>query len=64
MDPIDSSLNSLDKKNFNPVAPGTSSTFLENDIANTDEYLYVPEGEHPRFMSPQRMNQNFYGGKF
>jgi hypothetical protein len=62
-DPIDSSLNSLEKKNFNPAAPGTSSSFLESDLPTTDEYLYVPEGEHPRFMSPQRMNQNYYVGE-
>ena len=62
-DRIDSSMNSLDKKSFHPTAPGTSSSFLESDIAITDEYLYVPEGEQ-RFISPQRVNQNFYGGKF
>lgn len=71
-DPIDSSLNSLVSDNkkgkFNANAPGTSSSFLESDMALTDEYLYVPEGEHPRFMSPQKMNQNYesacYGGEF
>lgn len=57
-DPIDSSLNSLgnDNKqgNFNAV-PGASSSFMESDSALTDEYLYVREGEHPRFMSPQKI---------
>jgi hypothetical protein len=69
-DPIDSSLNSLasdnKKENFNPVA--IPSSFLESDIANNDEYLYVPEGEHPRFISPQKMNLQYeptcYAGEF
>lgn len=70
-DQNDSSLSSLMSDNrkpkFNPAAAGTSSSFLESDLAPTDEYLYVPEGEHPRFMSPQKMNQIYesgYGGEF
>ena len=34
---------------------GTSSSFLESDLA-TDEYLFIPEGENPRFLSPQAMS--------
>jgi hypothetical protein len=71
-DPIDASLNSLisdnKKGNFNSTAPGAPSLFLESDIAHTDEYLYVPEVEMPRFMTPQKVNQNYeqpcYGGEF
>lgn len=70
-DPIDLSLNSLlsdnRKAKFNPAAPGASSSFIESDMNTTDEYLYAPEGEHGRFMTPQRVNpqydQGFYGGK-
>ena len=61
----DPSLSSLEnrKAKFNPAAPGTSSSFLESDLPNTDEYLYVPDEENPRFMSPHMMNQTSYGGK-
>jgi hypothetical protein len=33
---------------------GTSSSFLESDLT-TDEYLFIPEGENPRFISPPMM---------
>lgn len=65
---IDFSMGSLADKRakFHQANAGTSSSFLESDLPTTDEYLYVPEGEHPRFMSPHRMNQNYesnYGGE-
>lgn len=70
-DPIDSSLGSFVDDNKKPrfiqVTAGTSSSFLESDLPTTDEYLYVPEGEHSRFMTPQKMNLQYestcYGGE-
>lgn len=56
------------KEKFISAAPETSSLYLESDLAPNDDYLYVPEGEHARFMSPQKMNQKLeatrYDGKF
>lgn len=45
--------NKLQRAKMNPV--GTSSSFLDSDLT-TDEYLFIPEGEHPRFLSPQAMS--------
>jgi hypothetical protein len=32
----------------------TSSSFLESDFT-ADEYLFIPESENPRFLSPQKI---------
>lgn len=56
------------KRKFISVAPGTSSSFLESGLDTNDEYLYVPEGEHARFVSPQKMTKKYestrYDGEF
>ena len=53
-DPIDSSsMSSLVNSKMHPV--GTSSSFLESDLI-ADEYLFIPEGENPRFISPPMMS--------
>lgn len=58
-DPIDSSSmsslvseNKLQRIKMNANI-GTPSSFLESDLA-PDEYLFIPEGENPRFLSPQK----------
>jgi hypothetical protein len=60
-DPIDSSSmsslvseNKMQRLKMNANV-GTSSSFLESDM-NTDEYIFIPEGENPRFLSPQKMS--------
>lgn len=60
-DPIDSSSmsslaseNKLQRSKINPNI-GTSSSFLESDLA-PDEYLFIPqEGERPQLISPRRI---------
>lgn len=49
----------IKKTKYISAAPGASSSFIESDLATNDDYLYVPEGEHARFMSPQKMNLKY-----
>ncbi|CAG9806107.1 unnamed protein product [Chironomus riparius] len=54
-DPIDSSsMSSLANSKMHPNV-GTSSSFIESDLI-ADEYLFIPEGENPRFISPPMMS--------
>lgn len=71
-DPIDSSLGSSNnsenqhhnRKNGreNAMGAGNSSSFLESDIGTTDEYLFIPDGDHANMMPRQRMIMNYEGG--